>query len=881
MSTLEGCPTAIMDQKFGAIRQSLREGDMEGCGQGLAHLALHATQSPDELGTELGEFFRDEYRDFVIRPVHQLYKQLETWIPAELAAPIKAALQPDLALTTEWARKLEGLYRERQAREMRGNIRAKEYEAAAVNVRALIATEAKAGNRGSVAGYLGSILGSLENDQDHVDRLVRVLERNPKNFGLDANLLAAAQKAREDRLKVLASMRVENRELEWNRLLVETTVEIKNFLPGPNEVGDPTQEEDEKFRRFVASAFNVVLFFNNLDRLVDVSLLFAEFCPKELSFVGAQSGVERRLYLTLGPKARRVADEVLARVGAHPVVGDLYLSFAGKYRDTLGAQTVFEVLGALRNPKFFPLLMQSLTDKKYAEHRNEIIDSLGFIASEEATESLLALLKEICSRRMIDPPAQRRATKLLVALGRISRNPRLTPPLRNQLVSRITAMIPDTDLHLLETAAVYLFFYKPDQLEQSLIDWAVGALVKNLWNLDKSPEFAKGGERQSSFLGFRQRMVETLTAIGERGLPTLIREADRLSLRYSGAYFAIGELLQKIGNPDALPLLEKLINNAFMTDENEAGKYAKETYWDATSQSRKDLAKDQVIGSLVFAVTKIGGRRADDLVLNYYRQIQSGMLHSPGDETSRYLFDAAQRIQREGGPAMKESAAQDEEFRSDLLLEGPPADPLELIKDLTAFYFSSATKRKKKIAAMVELARRKDPAAIESIIKHLGDKDALIRAAAATALLEFGSPGVKTTTFQLLARELVEALPGAKDDMRAEIVKLLRHLRPYQEPLKGVLKEYLDTNDNGAIRAEVSRLIREAEAKQQQQRPGPEAGAAGAGQAASGSTPPSSAQPVTAGEKKMTELEKKRAFLLARQEWIRGGKKGPPPQPPE
>ncbi|MFH0792980.1 MAG: HEAT repeat domain-containing protein [bacterium] len=824
---------------------------------------------------------REEYRDFVVRPVHQLYRQLDTWVAPEVAQSIKAALQADLGLTTEWARKLEGLYRERQAREMRGNIRAKAYEAAAANARSLIATETKPENRAAVAGYLGSILGSLENDQDKVDRLVRLLEHNPKDFGLNAELLAAVQKARDDRLRMLASMRVENRELEWNRLLVEATVEIKNLLPMPNEVGEPTEEEDEKFRGFVASAFNVVLFFNNPERLVDVSLLLAEFCPKELSFVGAQAGVEKRLYLTLGPKARRVADEVLARIGSHSTIGDLYLSFARTHRDTVAAQTVFEVLGALRNPKFFPLLMESLADKKYAEHRNEIIDSLGFIASEEAIESLLALLKEVCSRRLIDPPVRRRATKLLVALARISRSTRLTPPLRNQLVSRVTAMVPDEDLQLLETAAVYLFFYKPDQLEQSLIDWAVEALVKNLWNLDKSPEFEKGGERQSSYLGFRQRMVDTLVAIGERGIPTLIRAADRLSMRYSGAYYAIGELLQKIGNPDALPLLEKLITNAFMTDDNEANKYTKETYWDAANQARETLTKDQVIGSLVFALTKIGSKRADDLILHFYRQIQSGMLHSPGDETSRYLFDAAQRIQREGGSAKKEEPAQDEELRSDALVGGQPTDALDLLKDLSAFYFSSATKRKKKIPAMQELAQRRDHAAIQPILKHLTDKDAMIKAAASTALLEYGSPGVKTATFQLLARELIEALAGAKDDFKLEIVKLLRQLRPYQEPLRGVLKEYFDTSENGAIRAEASRLLREGESKQQPQRAAPQPVPAGAAPSVAGpqKTSPAESQPM--GEKKMSDLEKKRAYLLARQEWIRGGKKGPPPQPPD
>jgi HEAT repeat protein len=153
---------------------------------------------------------------------------------------------------------------------------------------------------------------------------------------------------------------------------------------------------------------------------------------------------------------------------------------------------------------------------------------------------------------------------------------------------------------------------------------------------------------------------------------------------------------------------------------------------------------------------------------------------------------------------------------------------------------------------MVALAQRKIAGALPAIIRHLNDKDTIIQNAAVSAVLDFAAEPLPANLLGQLHAELLGTLESGDNQMRVKIAEVLMRLNPRRSPLKERLEQMASKPDlQLPVKAVLGKLI--------DARPAVKAGAG-----------KSNVSPTAT-------LEKKRAYMMARQEWIRSGKRGPEP----
>ncbi len=323
-------------------------------------------------------------------------------------------------------------------------------------------------------------------------------------------------------------------------------------------------------------------------------------------------------------------------------------------------------------------------------------------------------------------------------------------------------------------------------------------------------------------------------------------------------------------------MLRQLLTNTFLHDDSGAkSAYVKEQVLDVATEQRQDLSHDRVIASLVYALDQIGGEEADAILSGVYEQIQAGRVSPPGPETADILMQAYMKITkaRTGAalPTMVDSDAMPGDAGASAPGSGVAAtqiteDDLRHIADLKASYLLSAKRRAKKVAAMASLAPRKVAAAAPVIVEHLTDKDPMIAAAAQTAVIDMASPPVHAQAVAQLHMELMQGLELGDMQTRIKIAEVLAKIGPNRSPLKEKLEAIrARPNVEMALSSLVDRLLGTAG--------GAETGAGGGGaQNEASAIAPGGA---------MSDLDKKRQHMVARQAWIRGGKRGPEPVPPE
>jgi hypothetical protein len=862
------------------LKQTLRDGDVEGSIEQVEQILTLSTESLEAIGDNIGRTILALYREFVVTPVHRFYEEVAFHIEGSVAQRIQALLKPGIELTEEWLRKIDAVYRERLARELREHVRRHETDHSIQVIVDLLAPARLQGKGGETLPiHIGNILGTMENDQPEVDRILSRLRAVQNQHGIDPALVARIEQAKTERLGTIYSSRMETREVEWNRVLISTVVELKRYLPLPNAIGSPTLDEIDKFEKVVRAILRTPFYEDRLDHFADVVVVLVEFCPKELSLAGALSGVEQRMYLTMGPKAQMVISRVFQAIGNIAVVCQEFLRFARGDDHHDYQKYAIELMGALRAPQFTGFLIEALHDKRYQKVHEEVVESLGQIGGPEATDVLVSELGRVVRARVIDPPRLRQASRIITALGNIGRSKHMTEKKRSALIERVISLIPSDELRLKILASLALFHHSPEHLSARSVDWAVETLAECFWLADEQPHFARGSDRQRSILGYRQKIVDTLVAIGRPGLPKFLKTIEKHYMRYGGAYLAIAEVLEKTGDERAVPIIEKLLCNAFAADDEEIGTYQKEYYWDSTEAKRKPLTKDKIVASLVYAIDKIGGEKAEELLLRLFRQAQGGHLSPPGPETANFLLDANMRIAKRKGvsafaPPAQEAHGKPLESEKDTKERAAEG---ELVETLTRknLLVNRKQRRMQKVAALRALAERRSVGALDAMIAQLGDKDKLVRDAASSALLEFATPGTAKHTIENLINHFLAALEHADRDLRKDIELLLMRLHARCPIVRQTLEGILQSEPKGAVRAEVSKILLIIE------RESPSPGGP--------LMPPPPSEPVKSEQEKpeapspqnhVERLEKKRRYLLARQEWIRGGKKGPPPKMP-
>jgi HEAT repeat protein len=829
----------------------------------------HAASNQEDAARELARLYRKEWR---VWPAIRFEEEI---VPAlgPAADVVLAPLAEDLALYHNWRQRLASIALERLADEFRSAVKANDRKRAFELALSVLDTADSADQRRQRAKQIANILGGMVAEKERTAALLRELAGRAADLKLDGP--AVGLMFEEYERAGVAAFRRETAAASQARLeLIQATVELSRSLPDRMALHEPSEEDIERFLKPIRAIVAVSLTSPRLERFYEATLLFVEFSPKELSTTGAMAGVEQRLYSSLGRTARLVAAKVFTTVGSVQLVWESYAQFAEQaISNKRIAQSIVETLGLLRNPRAVPLLVKWANDKKL-DVRAEVISALGAIGDESAINQLMTILRESLREKVLVGEARRDAIAAINALGRASRG--LDPTKRAAIMKQVVRALPPTDNELAVRTALAFLQGNLENFDRELLQWAATVATRALWTVDR-PELAR--QAKAAPLGFRQPLIEFLERLAPYALDTINKVALEQAKTFCGAYLALGELYGRIANPDALPVLRQLLMNTFLHEDKPKTPYLRETVLEPGTEERSELTRDKVLASLIYAVSKTPCEEADELLAELFEQVRSGRLPRPGQEAADILMQAYMKVAQKRGEGPlgvfpgAQGAAQ-EESADAAATSSLSAEEAAWLHDLEATFLLASKRRARRVAALAGLAKHRTLAALPKIIEHLLDKDALVAAAASTALQDFARAPVTPRVLERLHSELLHALQIGKDPLRQKVVQVLEKLGPRKAPLKERLEALLQS---GSLDGTAQQLVRRLLAA-------PPAGT-GATAPAAGS---SSAQPTvaaapaaSAGPKHLSELEKRRQYLLARQAWVRGGKKGPEPQPPE
>jgi HEAT repeat protein len=605
----------------------------------------------------------------------------------------------------------------------------------------------------------------------------------------------------------------------------------------------------------------------------------------------------------MGRTARTIASRSLEAIGANDAAFRPYLIWAkGQIeKQEKSAKTAIEVLGMLHQAAAVPLLKPLLGDRKFP-YRSEVIFAIGAIGDQSSYDLLARQLDEDLRGRIVDGAKRREAFSIISALGRSTRT--LDVATRSAVLARIVRILPDDDTELSVRVALNFLVGNLEGMDRDLLRWGARIATVALWSADR-PELARAGK--NAMLGFRQPLVDLCARLVPHAGEEIRQAAMDMAKQYQpGAYLSLGELWYKVSDPDALPVLKRLIFNTVLHDESSVAAtrsvYTRSTVRDAATEEQVDITRDRVLASLIHAVEKCGTPEADQHLAELFEQARAGRLQGVGQETVEILMRAQQRAGKTFDRRPDDSADQD----ADAPIKPLTPEDVEKLNDLKARYWLAGNKRAKKVAAFVHLGQNRVVAAIQPAVQHLTDPDPIISSAALTCLVDMVSgPGVPNALKQQHADALRTALSGRDNPLRVKAAEVLKRIGVNREPwatmvtelaqnnpslpLRAVLENVLSTSSALSVTLGKSRLTESAVAK-----------AASATRNALGSDPsadPLAQLPGNRTEQKpedgkglpgalnksagLSALDKKREYLMARQAWIKGGKKGPEPQPPE
>jgi HEAT repeat protein len=776
--------------------------------------------------------------------------------------------------TREWNKRLEEVSGERLINDLVDRVKGNDMPGAEQNAISLIMSVEDSTQRTHRAKQIGNALGGLVHERDRAQLLIRAMDKAPHRFGLDP---LSATDAQEEFARANAAAARRERPVTGTARtqLTDATVELSRTLPPRNALHEPGEEDLQGFDRAMRAIFRCCLLSPDHDKYNEATLLMVEFSAKEVSAAGALAGVEQRLYATLGRTSRAVAAKVLANIGLNHIAYTTYQAYArANLLRKIGRYAV-EALGLLANPQAVPFITDALHERR-ADARTEAIFALGSIGNAPAQNALLQALAQDLRGKLPEGEQRRDAFAIISALGRAARNtPNLQP--RGRLIAQAIKLLPKDDMEFPVRAVLNFFVGKQDGMDQALLTWAAHVGTTALWSIDR-PELARAGRAQP--LGFRQPLIDLLGRLAPHVMPVINEVAMKHAKTYSGAYLALGELYSKHPDPSQVPVIRQLLFNTAMYDDNKRSEYVKETVLDTATDTRSELSKDRVIASLVYALERINNDEAHQVMAEIFGQIQTGQLPSAGPETAEILMRAHMRAQKATGQATMAPTALDDAENGASPPASAPAQVTEqdlaYMNDLEASYLLASKRRTKKVAAMNALAQRKIVPSVRIIIPHLVDSDPMIAAAAMTALTDMGM-SLGGPPLEHVHRDLVAAIETAENPVKVKVADVLTKLGPRKSPLKERLEKLAKKSDlSVAARAVVTRLLGEPAPMPTRAVAATELDPEKLGAAAK-FMPKATGKAGTV----ITDLDKKRAYMQARQEWIRGGKRGPEPQPPE
>lgn len=845
-----------MDTPLLALEEALRHGKLDAA---ISHgrKALVQPEGPArETAISIARAAAGAWREFLTEPIQQFAAQAPDAFGEEHGSLIAKALDRLFRMAEEWHVTVDQVHRERLARDIRDSVRFHHKDAALAAAKELVSYGRTQEERDVQAAFIGGVLATVLNQPKEAEEVLRHLVGESRHLEISDAGIEKMISTHRTRSAAMMNTRMEAVELEWTRTLVKAETLVIEKLPGKNVMQDLAEEA----LRDVTDVFRCIArvpLDHGAKYFADMTVLFADFSPGSVSKAAKLSGAEDRSYSGLGFAAKKAVLQSFMAIGKS---GRFTAPYADWLKDNLQGphgHRALEVAGMLRNEAFTPLLYHCFENKKYAELKPLLIDAMGNIGSPDSIRHLESYLHGHARNLTKHPELRPEVKRTIEALGKVVRSPRTSDKQRRDVILSIVKEVPPGDTRLAAHAAREVLCQKPEELTAKERQWAIHALTDALWTMDDQWLHAQGEEKATAgaHLGHRRWMAEALRKLAPQDLEYFLTEVDRHSAQFSGAYMAVADVLEHVGDERAVPVLERILLSSFSHNPtNEDLKYQREQVWDATAQSHRTLDRDTIIAPIVFTVGTIGGEPGKALLVNLAKQVRAGRLALPGTETARFL-------DRFAGTDLGEGAALD-------AVDTIPAGELkQLIKEVTSNHLlSGADKRRlKKISAMSKLAQASLPQeALHAMFEQLTDKDLMVVNAAVGALAACALPDKPEAMRRMVVSMTLEHAVSRDPALRIEAIKVLRDIGPNQPEVRSQVEKCISTADNREAKEKLRALL----------------GTVG------GSVPPGPmAGPVPVGTsamvaEKKSALDVKREYIEARRQWIAGGKKGPPPEAP-
>lgn len=850
------------------IQALLLEGRGEDARHRLAELLAQEPGKAEAAAEVIIKLLASCYAQFHVQAVHDFCRDMELELPPAVAGRIQQALGARIQRTEEWRRMLGNVTRERLVRECRDFVLHKELKKAAICAATLLDRAGAASELDDSSIMLARGLASMTRDRDSALTVIGYLMKANGQARQAAPIVAdqftqISKEIRDTTFDGVSS--------EWVQHLNDAMLGYRGFLPSPTEAGEPEPEQLEKFFEEAHACLRAGLQRRNREDFLDAIMTLMEYCPADPGLTRNAAGVEERMFLKLGPRARLVAVRGLQRLGELELLRKTINQIA-KESAPERLRLLTAIMGGLRHPDFYPYLHNALAKADNRRDEARLIEAIGRIGNPEAARMLLARLAHAVKRihapglakaipiyttettaRELSP--EERTTLLLTALGRIGRMKGVEPKFRNELVRNVVELLDKEDRKLAFHAASEMFSVRLGELSAELKNWAAAKAVEAMWGQPLSQPDAV------SVNGWREPMVLTLMRLGSDALPATLEAAERHATRYCGAMSALANALAETGDERAVPVLETMLRTAFLQpDDVPQSKLLEERTIDAASGQTRGLDRDDVVHTILFTLGKVGGEAGLRVILECVDQVQAGRLQPPGQQTINFLVDVAMKYTER---AKRQAAAQAAEV-----------DEKALKQALSQARGGLLVRKNTQIAAIAQLGQLRRVDGVPVLFDLLGEKDHLLASAAHTALAQFLSPLPGEKAYGEFLDSLLEQAADLKggrlmDRFLDFINRELPKNPPYSQWLEQRLEIMIEDGELAhRIRGAARRPKDVLERMKSESTPGAEADA--------------EQNPYVDDDRlaRKSGLDQKRAYFEARREWARNGKVGPPPEPP-
>jgi hypothetical protein len=744
----------------------------------------------------------------------------------------------------EWSERLSRLTCERLARECRARLVLKDSKGACKCIVRLLERSGDEAQLAEHTGLMARALSGMHHDRERIQKILQSLSR------VGGKTVQAAPRLIDQYTRMVREAGVgqfEDSNQAWVREIADNALVFREYLPYANATGQPDEADIRRFSDEVNVLLRAAGLRKDKDDLLDALMILLEYCPVDESEVNNLAGVEERMFIQLGPRARLTAVRTMRQLGEIESLRKVIVKLSEGVFEKGSERTrlLVGIMGGLGHRDFCPTLCSLL---KHCGSRIEeayILDALGRSTHPKAAEQVLGRIVGLMKK-----PGEKwfhdRLDMHLTALSRYLRRRDLDVRQRVKMVGQMVSTGRNAGRHVAFLIAEKLFGNRPEELDKGDVEWAACACVEAIWG----KPFQDISLFRGLANGWRQPMVDSLLRLGRGSLETILEAASKYKAQFSGAMAALANVLDEIGDESAVSLIDTMIRCALMHDDAEdRNDPFSEKVSDAGTGELQELDRDDVIDTMIRVLVKIGGDEGLICALDIADQMQAGRVRLPGQKTVSFLMDLKIKHGKAGEVTRRAKVVE--------------LDEKSFKSAISEARGGLMIRKNKQIAAIAALGSTRRLDGVQVFLEVLNDKDLMITAAAHNALTGYVNPLPDEAEFGHFLDAVLEKPAGLKGRRLENLLEFIRNEIPKNKPYDRIFARQLDTNlEDGPLAHQLKSAAKKIEPDENQ---GSEEDLTGDSQASS----------FKVG---MSELDRKRTFMQARQEWIKNGKKGDPPK---